>query len=68
MRKAVIGAVIVLLGSGIALAQRAANSYKATKVSNSSVIVSCNDEREPVISKLENTTAVVLTCKLVRDK
>lgn len=66
MRKAVTGAVIVLLGSGIALAQRGANNYKATKVSNSSVIVSCNDEREPVISKLENTTAVVLTCKLVK--
>lgn len=67
MKRAIIGAVIVMLGSGLALAaQRGANNYKATKVSNSSVIVSCNDEREPVISKLENTTAVVLTCKLVK--
>lgn len=67
MKRAIIGSLACLLGVGIALAgQRAANSYKATKVSNSSVIVSCNDEREPVISKLENTTAVVLTCKLVK--
>lgn len=43
-----------------------ANAYKATKVSTTSVIVSCNDEREPVLTKLENTTAVILTCKLTK--
>lgn len=56
-----IGAMLLTVPVTMA-AQRAANAYKATKISTQSVIVSCNDEREPVISHLDNTTAVVLTC------
>jgi hypothetical protein len=44
--------------------ERAANAYKATKLTTTSVLVSCNDEREPHVSHLDSTsTAIVITCK-----
>lgn len=64
MRKktiAIIGSLI--LASVSIAAERSANAYKASKISTTTVLVSCNDEREPVITKLENTTAIVVTCK-----
>lgn len=65
MKKALIGSLIVLLGCGVALAQRAANAYKATKLSTTSVLVSCQDEREPdVIHISETKTAIIITCKV----
>jgi uncharacterized repeat protein (TIGR04076 family) len=44
--------------------QRAANAYHTSKVSNTTVLVSCNDEQEPVVTRLENTTAIVVTCRM----
>lgn len=58
---AIIGSLI--LASVSIAAERSANAYKATKVSTTSVLVSCQDEHEPQITKLENTTAIVVTCK-----
>lgn len=58
---AIIGSLI--LASVSYAAERSANAYKASKISTTTVLVSCNDEREPVITKLENTTAIVVTCK-----
>jgi hypothetical protein len=65
--KKVLFAVLFLAGlwavSAIA-SERAANAYKATKLTSTSVLISCQDEREPTVSKLENTaTAIVVTCK-----
>jgi hypothetical protein len=59
---------ILFLGSLFALAalagERVANAYKTTKLTNTSVLVSCQDEREPRISRLDETsTAIVVTCK-----
>lgn len=59
---AIIGSLI--LASVSYAAERSANAYKAVKVSTTTVIIGCNDEREPVISHLDNTTAIVVTCKL----
>jgi hypothetical protein len=62
-------AIIVLaccLFAGLAAyaGQRAANAYKATKLTTTSVLISCNDEREPHVSHLDSTsTAIVVTCK-----
>jgi len=39
-----------------------ANSYRTRKLNNTSVIVSCNDEREPKITRFENTTFLIVTC------
>ena len=58
---AIIGSLI--LASVSIAAERSANAYKASKISTTTVLVSCNDEREPVISHLQNTTAIVVTCK-----
>lgn len=65
MRKTLIVASACLLAALAGYAgERAANAYKATKLNTSSVVISCNDEREPVVSKLDATaTAIVITCK-----
>lgn len=43
-----------------------ANSYKTRKLNSSSVVVSCNDEREPKITRFENTTFLIVTCTPVK--
>jgi hypothetical protein len=58
-----LAALTIIAGAATA-SERSANAYKATRVSTTSVLVSCQDEREPHITKLENTTAIVVTCKL----
>jgi hypothetical protein len=64
MKRAVTFAVAVaLLFTVCGLAgERAGNAYKTSKISTSSVLVSCNDEREPLVKKLENTTVILVTC------
>jgi hypothetical protein len=61
----VAGVMLLIVGIGISYAaERAANAYKATKLTTTSVLISCNDEREPHVSKLEATdTSIVVTCK-----
>lgn len=60
-----VGAALSLFIGGICTA-RSINAIKSTRISTTSVLASCEDEREPVISKLENTTAIVITCKVVQ--
>jgi hypothetical protein len=46
-------------------ADRAVNACKSTRLNTTSVLVSCQDEREPVITRLsETSTAVIVTCKV----
>ena len=61
----IAGAILAagLLAAGAYAGARAANAYRAVKVSTTTVLIGCNDEREPVISRLANTTAIVVTCK-----
>jgi hypothetical protein len=59
---------ILFLGSLFALAalagEHAVNAYKATRLTTTSVLISCQDEREPHVSRLDETsTAIVVTCK-----
>ncbi len=66
MRKVLF--VVIFIASLWAVAaiasERAVNAYKATRLTTNSVLVSCQDEREPRVSKLdETTTAIVVTCK-----
>jgi hypothetical protein len=65
MKKAIaVFSVCMLAGLASYAGQRAANAYKATKLTTTSVLVSCNDEREPHVSHLDSTsTAIVVTCK-----
>lgn len=58
----IIAAMLLITGAAYA-GQRAANAYRTAKLSTASVLISCNDEREPVVRKLENTTMIVVTCK-----
>jgi hypothetical protein len=64
MKKATIALSLSLfvLAAGYA-SERVANAYKAVKLSTTSVLVSCNDEREPVVQKFENQTYITVTCK-----
>jgi len=59
--------VIALLTSAITAGtcyatERAANMYKTHKLALNSVMVSCNDEREPVVSKLTGPF-VIISCQ-----
>jgi hypothetical protein len=67
MRKMLIcGSVVVLFAGAAYAGTRAANAYKATHLSSTTVLVSCNDEREPVVKHLENSTMIVITCTEVK--
>jgi hypothetical protein len=63
MKKIYFAVAVCLLASVAYAGNRAANAYKAAKLSTTSVLISCNDEREPVVHKLENSTMIVVTCK-----
>ena len=66
MRKVLF--VVIFIASLWAVAaiasERAVNAYKATRLTTNSVLVSCQDEREPHVSKLDATdTSIIVTCK-----
>lgn len=64
--------VITILGYALFAAtaayagQRTANAYKTHKLTTNSVMISCNDEREPVVKHWENTTLIVVTCQTTK--
>lgn len=53
--------VIILSVSAVGMEGERLNSYKTHKVTSSTVMVSCNDEREPLIKKLDGPF-VLITC------
>jgi hypothetical protein len=55
--------LLLMVGSAAIASERAANAYKTHKISPNAVMISCNDEREPVVKKFENTTLIVVTCQ-----
>ena len=59
----VTGVLLSLLAAGAYASARAVNAYRTVKVSTTTVLVGCNDEREPVVTRLENSTAIVVTCR-----
>lgn len=66
MRKLYAGITLLLLiGSAAIASERAANAYKTHKINTTSVLISCEDEREPTVKRFENTTLIVVTCQAV---
>lgn len=63
MKKAVAIAAFLLFVSACYATERAANTYKTHKLANNSVLVSCQDERDPVVKKLDNGPFVIITCQ-----
>ena len=64
MRKTLFAALALAVFVAGAYAERAVNSCKSTRLSSVAVLVSCQDEREPRVSKIEETaTAIVVTCQ-----
>lgn len=60
-----VGAALSLFIGGICTA-RSVNAIKSTRISTTTLVLGCEDEREPVVTKLaDTTTAIVVTCKLV---
>lgn len=63
--------IITILGFGLFVVTacfagpRSANAYKTHKLTTNSVMISCEDEREPVVKHWENTTLIVVTCQTV---
>jgi hypothetical protein len=54
-------ASLTLFVATIHATDKAINAYKTHKVTSSTVMVSCNDEREPVIKKMDGPF-VLVTC------
>lgn len=54
---------LLFVASAAFAGQRAANAYKTHKLTTNSVMISCNDEREPKVSHWENTTLIIVTCQ-----
>lgn len=64
MQKLALALAAVLVFAGGAYCQRTVNACKSTRLTSASVLVSCNDEREPHVSKIDETaTAVVVSCQ-----
>jgi hypothetical protein len=61
-KRAIVLAGLLALAAGAYASERAANAYKTHKLATNAVMVSCNDEREPVVKKLENGPFVIITC------
>lgn len=65
MRKAAISVLVLGVFVCGAYAQRAVNAIKSSRVSTTTMVIGCNDEREPVVTRLSETaTAIVVTCKV----
>ena len=62
-KRAFLLAGLLAFAVGAYATERAANMYKTHKLAINSVLVSCNDEREPVVKKLENGPFVIITCQ-----
>lgn len=60
-----LAALMLIVGSATA-SDRAENAYKTHKLTTASVLVSCNDEREPVIERFANKTFIMVTCTPVK--
>ena len=54
-------ATLALFAVSVHATEKALNAYKTHKVTSSTVMVSCNDEREPVIKKMDGPF-VLVTC------
>lgn len=54
--------LILVLASVAYGTEREVNKYKTHKLSLNSVLISCNDEREPVVKKLDGPF-VVISCQ-----
>lgn len=61
----IIAAMLLITGAAYA-GQRSVNAYKAVKLSTTSVLVYCNDEREPVVTRLKDTAYIIVTCTEVK--
>jgi hypothetical protein len=57
---------MALMCSATVATTRIANEYKVVKINPTAALISCNDEREPVVRKFENTTMIVVTCQPVK--
>lgn len=64
MQKLIICAAALTLFASGAYADRAANAIKSTRLSTTTLVIGCQDEHEPIVSKVEATaTAIIVTCK-----
>ena len=64
-RKLYAGLALLLVATVAIASDKAQNAYKTHKVNNNTLLFQCNDEREPVIRKFENTTLVMVSCQEV---
>lgn len=60
MRVLLAVVILSMMAASLYAAERL-NNYKTHKVTSSTVMVSCNDEREPLIKKLDGPF-VLITC------
>ena len=64
MRKLTLIGIALSLFAGGVCAARAVNAIKSTRLSSTTLAVGCEDEREPVVSRVPDTaTAIIITCK-----
>ena len=61
-----VSTIALFLVSAAIASERAINAYKTHRINSNALIVSCNDEREPVVKKFENTTMVLVSCQSVK--
>ena len=64
MKKLTLFVTLVLMfwAAAAIAGERAANAYKTTKVSTTSVLVSCVDGGTPKLSSLNGNPSVLITC------
>lgn len=67
MRKLLTSLIALTLFASGACVARSVNAIKSTRVSTTTILASCEDEREPIVSHIsETTTAIIITCKVAQ--
>lgn len=64
MKRFYVGlAALVLLAVATFATEKAHNAYKTHRIDANTLLLSCEDEHQPVVKKFENTTLVMITCQ-----
>lgn len=63
-----VSTIALFLVSAAIASERAINAYKTHRINSNALVISCEDEREPVVKHFENTTLIMVSCQTVEKK
>jgi len=62
MRRAIICALLLVVAGVAYGGERLANKYRTHRLTRTELLVTCEDEHEPQVRKLDNSTMIIVSC------